>query len=387
MGNCEKCNLEITDDERFCPSCGYLVKRNLEDAAVVRVEDGAEASTAVQEDDVKKKLWNKIAVVRKLQPRFLLLVILLPMMIVGALFPMPGGYVTNSQGTDFRNLLMGGWATTQGNWIYFCDYRGLYKMNSWNGSVKKLADGSLGALNVIGDWIYYNNGSICKIRTNGRDNTVLSGPNIWCWDMMVVDDNIYYTTDSGRKLFMMNTSGGSRRQIGSNTIVIGVNGSRLIVTDYGGDVIDTLGEQIDPRTRIYSMERDGSDKKLLFETENMTSYSGIYIQGENFYYCTYNNKNVVVKKYDMTTGKTTTVLDKNMTICELANGWIYYKLKGSDLFRASLDGSSDKRIATGVQDAFIQIDDWIVFRSGGVYRSKVGDTNKEYIGTKVPDEK
>ncbi|MDP4091074.1 MAG: DUF5050 domain-containing protein [Bacillota bacterium] len=373
------------------------MQRSPEAGAVVRIEDDVAALDGSLGVNIKKVLnsW------RRLKLRLKLLLILLPLIIVGALFPIFNGYNADSQGNSINSILYDGHVAIQGRWLYFSDNGGLYKMYSVNGSVKKLEGGYCKYLNVVGDWIYYSNGKICKVRTNGRDNTVVSDSEPW--NMMVIDDHIYYNDEKREKLYMMDTNGSNLKQIDSKSTVIGAYGDRLIVSDNAGtplsayNITTSMPMQVgvfskDPyHFSIYSMKMDGSDKKLLFETEKPWFLCQYYIHGDDFYYTTENETSVILEKYDMKTGKTTTVLDKNMRDCRIGDDYIYYTDQSLNLFKVSIHGSTEKKIASSilyVNDYYIPIEDWIIVDdSGHIYRARENASKMEVIGTKLSEEK
>jgi len=58
-------------------------------------------------------------------------------------------------------------------WIYYSNYKGIFKMNANAGSSAKLTDDYTDKINIAGSWIYYFNSNednkMYRIRTSGSD--------------------------------------------------------------------------------------------------------------------------------------------------------------------------------------------------------------------------
>ena len=97
----------------------------------------------------------------------------------------------NERGNTPGNLINGGLVAMQGDWIYYSN-NGLWKMREDGTEKTKLSDDDAHYVNVVRDWVYYSNDDgIWKIQTVGSDKKLIidEGQNI-----NVIDDWIYYVT-------------------------------------------------------------------------------------------------------------------------------------------------------------------------------------------------
>ncbi|MDP4088992.1 MAG: DUF5050 domain-containing protein, partial [Bacillota bacterium] len=404
---CTSCGLELKDEEKFCSGCGYSGKMSQGEESVIRIDDGDIVRLVELDASERRNMRNRLQTERKLQAgrkfqaghmpqaekKFqftkwhtpLLLPAVLALVIILVL---SGGNV-NRQGNTIDNTLHGGTTAVQGRWIYFSDQGGLYRMNSGDGTVKKLAEGSFGSLNVVGDWIYYNSGNgIGRIRTNGQGKTDFSGSEQGIQLMMVIDSDIYYMNYSSNspKLYRMNSTGGDKKELGDYGVVLGIGGDRIITLGIENmNRTDNMNQAENnmPGYKIYSMKKDGTDKKVLFEIKDQL-YGYMKLQGRNFYYTASDNGAVELKQYNWITGDTTTLLEKNMTACSIEDGWIYYADANGDLFRIRPYGRDKKKITSGVNFNFSVSNGWIIYndsQTGRIYRVREDGTGKEAIGT------
>jgi hypothetical protein len=84
----------------------------------------------------------------------------------------------NEYGNTPGNIINGGYAAIQGDWIYYnnaSDDGKLYKIKTDGSGRQKLNDDVSSYINVIGDWIYYTDdiGNICKIKTDGSERQLV----------------------------------------------------------------------------------------------------------------------------------------------------------------------------------------------------------------------
>lgn len=125
--------------------------------------------------------------------------------------------VANTVGTTAENASSFGMVTSQGNWVYYVgsDHR-IHRMHKENGKVEVIGDFSAVSLNVVGEWIYFADGSsdggIYKIMLDGTQKTKLS--NVTSYKVFVDGEWIYYTSNYwGGSLYKMKTDGSSVTQI------------------------------------------------------------------------------------------------------------------------------------------------------------------------------
>lgn len=119
----------------------------------------------------------------------------------------------NLYGNTAGNLLNGGLAAVQGDWIYInADSRAIYKKNLADGTVKKITDENAEQLNIIGERIYYvlsETRQLYSIRTDGNDLKRLGL--ISCHTMQVINKGdsvrIYYIDFADKSLRSCNING------------------------------------------------------------------------------------------------------------------------------------------------------------------------------------
>lgn len=116
--------------------------------------------------------------------------------------------VKNEYGNTIGNIVSGGWLAKQGEWIYYNNDKGLYRIKE-NGTERTHLDlDDASYINVVGEWVYYSYGGIKKVKCNGEKDTyiipedptqteyeieyILDGPvgN----QLYICGDWIYYTT-------------------------------------------------------------------------------------------------------------------------------------------------------------------------------------------------
>ncbi|MCJ7806372.1 MAG: DUF5050 domain-containing protein, partial [Clostridia bacterium] len=109
--------------------------------------------------------------------------------------------IVNSEGNTAGNLVNGGLATVQGDWIYFRSNEGgsLYKGNlASGGGAKIVSTDAAWFINVSGDWVYYSNrdddNRLYMIKTDGSDRTALTEGGAWF--VTLVNDWIYYINEA-----------------------------------------------------------------------------------------------------------------------------------------------------------------------------------------------
>lgn len=126
--------------------------------------------------------------------------------------------VSNAAGNTPSNSVNRGLVAVQNDWIYYSnvgnDYS-LYKMRTDGSERQLLTDGPVTAINVVGDWIYYNDDSspgLFKIKIDGSDKTRLSSDiNYWVY---VADGYIYYAESSwSGNIFRMKTDGTGKEKV------------------------------------------------------------------------------------------------------------------------------------------------------------------------------
>ena len=218
----------------------------------------------------------------------------------------------NQRGNSGNNLMNGGLAAEQGNWIYFANkygYNSIYKIKKDGTSIKKLYDGYIDNINVIGDWVYFSNGNkFCKIKTDGSQYTEIS--NEFIADFCIIGDEVYFN-------------------------------------DYHG---------------IYKMKTDASEKVKL-SNDDVSTFN---IEGDWIYYCNVADKNRLYKIKTDGSNRVKLTEDTCGSI-NLAGDWIYYKnfSDNSKIYKIKTDGTSRELVLGYVVNMFNVVGDSIVYENWG----------------------
>jgi len=249
--------------------------------------------------------------------------------------------VVNTSGNTSANIMNQGFVAKQGDWLYYC-YKsmgglkeGLYRSTIDGKHRKKIDNGNIDSINIIGNWIYYvkeeknknypkNNITklaLYKININGSQRTKLIED---CDFVSIIGNQIYYSIDTAIELYekaeidypLMKDFGNIYRaninDIHNRTLVekgamsYYIEGNNLFYVDN------------------YLKESNGIICKLNLATgvETKVLNKQVYdftIDGNNIYYVEENNQNVI-KYFSQTSGKTETVhiFSSNIQILQLA---------------------------------------------------------------------
>lgn len=288
----------------------------------------------------------------------------------------------NKVGTTSANANNFGKVTTQGDWVYFTGSdSAIYRMRNDKSEIQRIGDCYAVSLNVVGEWIYFVDGTvggIHKIRIDGTGKTKLS--NVTSYKVYVDGDWIYYTDQYwGGRLYKMKSDGSSVTQItskqcqdyiinggyiyftnSSNGMVykcsVDGKGETILCAGFGGIHLTLAGDKliITNNYDVLSVNLDGSDY-YSFETNNiqysfLNGYDGwVYYLEHDFR----DTSNVVSSfgrmKFD---GSQKTkiyeykYLNHANTFINVANGWIYFQNEheNNTLYRINFDGTKIERV-------------------------------------------
>jgi len=225
----------------------------------------------------------------------------------------------NRQGNTAGNINNMGLVSIQDGWIYFL---GVYRGREDGSGFTVINDDNMGPkayVNVVGDWMYYQDaiagGGIYKVRADKDFEDPSSG---WTKpqqlnsdqsvNLTVVDDWIYYINkDKGNKIHKIRTDGTNNQQLNSDD-------SDFINVVDGWIYYANLGDSNRKASGcIYKMRTDGTGRQKISDDD------GCFI-------------NVV-------------------------DGWVYYgnASKGHTLWKMKPDGSDNQLQANGMQGSFWNI--------------------------------
>lgn len=188
-----------------------------------------------------------------------------------------------------------GMIAVQDKKIYIATYDKIVKMNIDYTELEDVIDVMASNLNVLGDWIYYcQDDGIYKVRTDGKYNERLIELSTYAYEMIVRDNGIYFINREDMKLYFMCNDGTKLHLISDDTMITFsfINyGSTLVYTkidmEYNED-----GKLSGYRPMaVYAV--NGDNKMLVLEYE-MGDYGAvedppmdICDYKENFVYCNY----------------------------------------------------------------------------------------------------
>lgn len=220
----------------------------------------------------------------------------------------------NSKGTTPSNAANRGKVTSQGEWTYYASSKGIYRTNKNSGKTERISKQYGVALNAVGEWLYFANGSsgggIYKVKLDGTDETKISSAtsyrmyveNGWIYytdgawtgriykmkidgssvtklteevcNMFLVNDNtIYYLRRSDNQVCRVSTSGEDNTEYGCWAYELALVGDRLVM-----DV---------PSCYLISVNLDGNDPTYFYtgnvQRNHFNGYDGwLYYLEQDF---------------------------------------------------------------------------------------------------------
>jgi len=283
-------------------------------------------------------------------------------------------------GNTTGNIMNGGLAAKQGDWIYYFSDKDIYDM----GICKMFKDGSnsnkitdtdgAGSINIVNDWIYYGYKGICKVRTDGSGWEKISDDKAGC--VHVVNDWIYYSEEcsfdytlcniykmridgSEKELLLKDNMFGTFCVSGECIYYIGdVNkrGDRFILYKYSpyekyrkrlskdqisefciqGNSIYYINQ--DELTYIYKISTNGGGRKRIL----IRRTNSINAHGNWLYYVDHDLGDIICKKNIRSGGKSRLNNNRSCAI-NIAGVWIFYINKDdyprSRNYKVHIDGS------------------------------------------------
>ncbi|TQR32075.1 DUF5050 domain-containing protein [Brevibacillus brevis] len=234
----------------------------------------------------------------------------------------------------------------QGEWIFY-NNDGLYKIKQDGSSLQKLSSDWADNLNVVGDWIYYTRNKpmkeiyqlemphfdindtyedvteLMKIKTDGSSKAVIKSGSLAEGDRnnvysLYVVGDIIYYADGYGPLYRMDTNGKNQKKLLDHFEEVYFYQDWIFYTNES--------------RQLYKMKRDGTQKKVVSKE---TGLNLVGLSGDFIYYTKWVNDSGVVDVYKigLTNGKTALVKkgllpEKNPII--IAGKYLYYisEIKG-----------------------------------------------------------
>lgn len=224
-----------------------------------------------------------------------------------------------------------------GQWIYFTVSQCVYKIRTDGSFRQKINNVDSRELFVDGDWIYYTNCSNrnkgYRMKTDGSENQVFIDH--VAWDMKVSGDYIYFRNgDDGYSLYRVKKNGSGLTKLD------GINSCKLNIS---GDKVAFYGLDADNNAILCSMNKDGSNLKMLGEKTHFVNVSGdwIYYEDEE------DGRKPYRIRFDGS-GRMKLSNDTVQLYLSICGDWVYYYVRGEDgkpdLYRVGTDGSGRQLI-------------------------------------------
>lgn len=289
--------------------------------------------------------------------------------------------VANTAGTTPSNAAQHSRVTAQGDWLYYTSKGGVYKMRKDGTGRQRLCDYGAVSLNVVGEWLYFTNGTvggIYKMKINGTEETKLSS--VTSYLVYVEGDWIYYTSKfSGGQIYKMKTDGSSVTKLtqdscreyivkgqyiyyvnSSNSVVyrcgIDGTGKKALCSDFEGMSLTLVGDKlaIEDHYMLKTVNLDGSG----YNAFGVTNVQHSLLCGQDgwVYYLEldFRNGDTVSAFYKARPdgSEKTKIYDYEYlhhanAYLNVVDGWLYFQNEHNNdaLYRVSPDGTKVERMA------------------------------------------
>ncbi len=263
-------------------------------------------------------------------------------------------------GNTDSNLNNQGFASIQGDWIYFGTSTGVYKTKTDQSKTVRLCDAVSGCyINVSGAWVYFVDSIthyIYKVRTDGTDFKRFGDQKVY--SLSVVSGYAFYTTSSGASnLYKTPVDKFEPTEIIKEDMTIFdpcVYEGRIYYKYY----LD-----------LYSTDLNGKNKVCYGRggSQGMFFYDGYF----------YTTGDLTKEKLDGSFKQT--LVESGATNVTAENGWLYYTdYYDHKLYKIKTDGTSNQLVYDGYCDKLSVAGNWIYFYLGIKFDSDKMVTVKHY---------
>lgn len=307
-------------------------------------------------------------------------------------------------GNTASNLIDGGFAAIQGEWIFFVnseDNNRLYKIHIHGATQVKLDnDIFVSHINVVDDWIYFeshhinNNGApcICKIRTDGSEKKVVlrdaSSPyyyNGWIYffedDYSTKSRYLFKTYEAHKKFPVIHSQGGA--------------GSVNILDDWlyfhDGALAGELKKLFLDTEIVYPVRND--NYKEICSNINVVGDWIYYIFKQNYPRKRYHGYiNTEDKIYRIRTNGTNRekISDTEILTMHICHNTIFFSNINDNckLYKMNLDGTEEIKLCDDRAMAINVVGDWVYFQgdtSNGkkFFRIRTDGTERQIVGNYI----
>lgn len=235
--------------------------------------------------------------------------------------------VANKEGNTASNKANVGYIAQQEKWTFFNDNGLSMALTDLKTGWKKINNDKASGIEVIGDWIYYNNtlGQLVKVKVDGSDKKVIINEKAGVFT--IKDDWIYFV--QGEQLCKMKTDGTER-------ILIMENGC-LFLTLHDNYIYYIKSND----KGLWRVFQDGSNEQKLVDNCNM-----FIVNGDWIYYRDYS---LGLNKVKLDGSSQMKAIEDKAYVFGIGGDYIYYTtddvINGTkELRRVKLDGTEKTKI-------------------------------------------
>ena len=173
-----------------------------------------------------------------------------------------GGQETNTIGNSIATIMAGGHLAIQGNYIFYSDQEGLFKIPFDMGERTLISSYFVENINVIGEWIYFtipDRYGIFRIRTDGTDKEELTESRR-TRTLLVTYEMIYFTSEGiiyGMDLEGYHRQALSPAHLSTSAFDLDDEWIYFTVRSIAGDFL--------PEHGLYKVRHDGTDYQQILE--------------------------------------------------------------------------------------------------------------------------
>jgi hypothetical protein len=299
---------------------------------------------------------------------------------------------TPAQPDERGNLTGNTYVALKGDWIYFTIYGTLYKIRTNGTEVTQIEldfpvgiNTYMNSIHIIGDWIYTWLGGIVRFRTDGTEFTRVA--DIDGSIHSIVGDWIYYTDGSGEAIYRIRIDGTEQTRLTNREISHNINSVE------GDWVYYRAGYGDEYPSTVFRVRTDGSaGEEMNFSGDGMIT--NVTVHGDWLYF---RGNRGSLNRVNINTMELTQILYEDCLEYIVDGDWVYFTLitsgwedepEQSNLQKIRTDGTGYMQI-NNEQSADLNVaGDWIFFRliecdDGSRYRIRTDGTGLEFI-TKRP---
>lgn len=280
----------------------------------------------------------------------------------------------SAAGNTSGNIVNGGLAASQGDWIYYRSNDGgkIYRINQDGTLLEQINDDDSWYINIVNDWVYYRTRDeerkIFRIRADGTNREMISAANAWY--INVVDDWVYYRDQDDN----------------DKTYRISLDGSRQnMVSGQWTGWKNILGEWIfyinrNDGNTIYRAKIDGTKKQKI----NTTSSDWLVASDNWLFFRNIDDEGKIYRiRNDGSEKKKIT--DNQAIYLNVSNGWIYYSNLSDNgrIYRIRTDGQDEQKINEDRSSYLNIVNGWIYYRNwsdgGKIYKINIDGSNRRIV--------